>query len=709
MTQTELVHYGVEDGIAVISVDNPPVNALAPGMREGVISFLEKANGDDSVDAIVLIGEGKNFIAGADIRQFGQARSVSTRTSTAAIDSSAKPVVAAVQGYALGGGLEHVLACHYRVATTGAKLGLPEVTLGVIPGGGGTQRLPRLVGPRKALQLILNGRPISAEEAEKLGIIDTLVPKGELRRSAIEFAKSISSKRPLPRVRDRNIDVDGESLATIIADARKAEAKSGQLLPAKDKAIACVEAAARLSFDEGLAFEERAFGELENSLEAKALRYAFFAEREARKVPEVDTSSVAPVKSAAIIGAGTMGGGIAMCFADANIPVKVLEASAEALERGLQRIKDTYAVKVKRGRLAQAEMDRRLQLIEGVQEYSAISDCDVAIEAVFERLDIKQDVFRKLDAVLKPGAMLLTNSSAIDIDAIADATSRPGDVAGAHFFAPANVMKLCEVVKGPRTLPATIARTMEMGRAIGKVCAVAGSCDGFVANRSRAPMMAEMMLMLEEGATPVQIDRVMEQFGYPKGPFAVNDISGLDVSYEGRKRRAAADPEYRKLHVPDRLVEMGRKGQKTGAGWYRYENGDRTPLVDDVVNQVIAEIAKEFGTPQREFSDEEILQRVLFASVNEACKILEDGKAYRSSDIDVMWLFGFGFPRHRGGLMFWADTIGATVIYREVSKWHGMYGKRWRPSKLLQQVAESGLRFRDVKPAIAESAEVSAS
>ncbi|MGO4329057.1 3-hydroxyacyl-CoA dehydrogenase NAD-binding domain-containing protein [Cupriavidus sp. 2TAF22] len=703
MTQTELVHYGVEDGIAVISVDNPPVNALAPGMREGMIASLERANGDDSVVAIVLIGEGKNFIAGADIRQFGQARSVSTRTSTAAIDSSAKPVVAAIQGYALGGGLEHALACHYRVATAGAKLGLPEVTLGVIPGGGGTQRLPRLVGPKKALQMIVGGRPISAEEAERIGVVDTLVPQGDLRRSAIDFAKAISAERPLPRLRDRNVEFREEDLGTIVADARNSEGKKGRLLPAPSKAIECVEAAARLSFDEGMAVEEQAFAELENSPEAKALRYAFFAEREARKVPDVVTSSMAPIRRAAIIGAGTMGGGIAMCFADAGIPVKVLETSAEALELGLKRITDTYATKVRRGSLTQPEMDRRLVLIEGVQEYNAISDCDVGIEAVFERLDVKQDVFRRLDAALKPGALLLTNSSAIDIDLIADATSRPGEVAGAHFFAPANVMKLCEVVKGPRTVPATIARTMEMGRAIGKVCAVAGSCDGFVANRSRAPMMAEMMLMLEEGATPEQIDSVMEQFGYPKGPFAVNDISGLDVSYEGRKRRAAADPEFRKLHVPDRLVEMGRKGQKTGAGWYRYENGDRTPIVDDVVKQVIADIAKEFGIVQRQFSDEEILHRVLFASVNEACKILEDGKAYRSSDIDVMWLFGFGFPRHRGGLMFWADTIGAPVIYREVSKWHALYGKRWRPARLLQEVAETGTRFRDVKPSNPEA------
>ena len=350
---------------------------------------------------------------------------------------------------------------------------------------------------------------------------------------------------------------------------------------------------------------------------------------------------------------------------------------------------------VKRGSITHAQMDERLSMIHGVTDYADIGDCDAVIEAVFERVDLKQEVFGRLDEVMKPGALLLTNSSAIDIDIMANATKRPQAVAGAHFFAPANVMRLCEVVRGSATPIETIARTMKMARDLGKVAAVAGSCDGFAANRSRTPMMTEMMLMLEEGALPEQIDRIMVAFGYPMGPFAVNDMSGLDVSYEGRKRRASADPEYRKLHIPDRMVEMGRKGQKTGAGWYRYAEGDRTPHPDDVVRQVIADVAKEFGIAQRTFSDEEILQRALFASVNEACRILDEGKAYRASDIDVMWLYGFGFPRHRGGLMFWADSIGAPAILAQAREWNDRYGKRWKPSALLERVAADGGRLRD--------------
>src|SRR6185295_17973157 len=399
------------------------------------------------------------------------------------------------------------------------------------------------------------------------------------------------------------------------------------------------------------------------------------------------------------IGAGTMGGGIAMCFADFGIPVKVLEVSREVLDKGMQRVRDNYAVSVKRGSLTQAEMDKRLPLIQPVERYEDIADSDVVIEAVLERVDVKKDVFTKLDAVMKPGALLLTNSSAIDTDIMAGVTKRPQDVAGAHFFAPANVMKLFEVVKGTKTSVETLAGAMKVGRDIGKISAVAGTCDGFAANRSRAPFVTEMMLMLEEGVLPEQVDKVMVNFGYPMGPFAVSDLSGLDISYDTRKRRAAADPNYRKLHVPDRLVEMGRKGQKTGAGWYRYEKGDRTPHPDEVVKSVIAEVAKEFNIPQRTFSDEEILRRLLLASVNEACKILEEGKAYRASDIDVMWLHGFGFPRYRGGLMFWADTVGSIEILRQIEEWHERYGARWKPSNLLRQIADAGGLFKDAKGA----------
>ncbi|MDR6860917.1 3-hydroxyacyl-CoA dehydrogenase NAD-binding domain-containing protein [Variovorax guangxiensis] len=700
MSEVQSVKYAVEDGVGVITIDNPPVNALGPGVREGIMQALANGNADPAVRSFVLIGTGRNFMAGADIRQFGGARPVSTRTSAAAIAASAKPVVAALHGYALGGGLEHALACHYRVAARNVRVGLPEVSLGIVPAGGGTQRLTRLIGPKAALEVIVSGRHVEASEALRLGILDEIVEDADLRAAAVQYALRAAEVRPLPSAQgDVLKPLPADELAALFEAARKSLSRKSRHLKAPLHALALVEAATSMSFDDGVALEQKLFEELENTDEAKALRYAFFAEREAAKIP--GTSGLAqpePVRSAAIVGGGTMGGGIAMAFADSGIEVKVLDMSQEALERGLKRIRDNYAVSVKRGSITQAQMDERLAKIRGVTDYAGIGDCDAVIEAVFERVELKQEVFAKLDEVMKPGALLLTNSSAIDIDVMAKATRRPEDVAGAHFFAPANVMKLCEVVRGSATRIQTIARTMKMARDLGKVGAVAGSCDGFAANRSRTPMMTEMMLMLEEGALPEQIDRIMVAFGYPMGPFAVNDMSGLDVSYEGRKRRAAADPEYRKLHIPDRMVEMGRRGQKTGAGWYRYAEGDRTPHPDDVVKQVIAEVANEFGIAQRTFSDDEILQRALFASVNEACRILEEGKAYRASDIDVMWLYGFGFPRHRGGLMYWADSVGTPAILAQVRQWHERYGKRWKPSALLERIAASGGRLRDAVP-----------
>jgi len=692
------VNYETQDGIAVMTVSNPPLNALGPGIREGIVEGIARAQADPMVAAIVLIGEGRNFIAGADIRQFGKPRTVTSARSTAALESSAKPIVAAIDGYALGGGLEHALACHYRIATARAKVGLPEVKIGIIPGGGGTQRLPRLIGPQAAMEIIVSGRHVLADEARKLGIIDQLVDERDLRSAAIKYAKGIAAKRPLPLVRDRTELLADAKRSDMFNAMRKSIVRKARDQKAPYHAIAAVEAAVSASFEDGLKAERTLFAELENSDEAKALRYAFFAEREVAKIPGASTDlKPAKVSSVAIVGAGTMGGGIAMSIAEHGIPVKMLEASKEALEKGFQRVRDTYAASVRRGSITPDEVERRLALIQPVQSYDEIGSCDVVIEAVFERIDVKKDVFTKLDAAAKPGAMLLTNSSAIDIDLMAQVTKRPQDVAGAHFFAPANVMKLCEVVRGTKTSLETIVRAMKLAKDIGKISAVAGSCDGFAANRSRAPFITEMMLMLEEGALPEQIDQVMVEFGYPLGPFAVNDISGLDISYDTRKRRAAADPTYRKLHVPDRLVEMGRKGQKTGAGWYRYESGDRTPHADDAVKKVIADIAKEFNIEQRTLSDDEILRRLLLASVNEACKILEEGKAYRASDIDVMWLHGFGFPRYRGGLMFWADTIGAKEICRQIEEWHKRYGRRWKPSALLQEIARSGSQLRDAK------------
>jgi 3-hydroxyacyl-CoA dehydrogenase len=692
-----LVRFDVEDSVGVITIDNPPVNALAPGVRDGIVEAVEKGEADGSVKAMVLIGAGRSFIAGADIRAFGKPRPTPRRTTYDALDGSKKPVVAAIHGYALGGGLEIAQACHYRIAVPTAKVGLPEVLIGILPGGGGTQRLPRLIGPKAALDMIVTGRHVPAEEARKLGVLDAVVPGKDLRKEAIAFAKQVAGKRPPPRVRDMNAKL-AEAQPGMFEAMRKSIARKARNQKAPYACIDCVEASTTMPFDEGIKFERAKFAELENSDEAKALRYAFFSEREVAKIPGLPKDLVLPeIRTAAVVGAGTMGGGITMSFADFGFPVKLLDASPEVLAKGMQRIRDNYAVSVKRGSLAQEEMDKRLALIEPVETYEAIAECDVVIEAVFEQMPVKKEVFAKLDAVMKPGALLYSNTSALDIDEIANVTKRPEVVAGTHFFVPANVMKTFEVVNGARTSPATLAAAMKLGRDIGKVSAYAGNCDGFVANRSRIPFNLEQGLMVEEGALPEQVDKVMVDFGYPVGPFAVNDMSGLDISYDTRKRRAAADPNYRGLPITDRLVEMGRLGQKTGKGWYRYEKGDRTPIVDPEVHGVIKEVAGQMGVEQRTFSDEEILRRLLFSSVNEACKILEEGKALRASDIDVMWLNGFGFPRYRGGLMFWADGIGAREVYNQIAAWHQRYGARWRPSRLLQELAERGGLLRELK------------
>jgi 3-hydroxyacyl-CoA dehydrogenase len=694
-----LVRFDVEGGVGVITIDNPPVNALGPGVRDGIVEALVQGEADPNVKAMVIIGAGRSFIAGADIRQFGKPRAMPKRPVYDVVDDGTKAVVAAIHGYALGGGLEIALACHYRVAVPDAKVGLPEVLIGILPGGGGTQRLPRLIGPKAAMEMIVSGRHVPASEAKKLGVIDTIVEGSDLRKEAIAYAERIADRRPLPRVRDR-----ADRLAEAKADPgmfeamRKSIARKARNQKAPYHCVACVEAAVRRPFDEGLKLERELFAELESSDEAKALRYAFFAEREVAKIPGQPKDMVPPeIKTAAVVGAGTMGGGIAMSLADFDFPVKLLDVSPEVLAKGMQRIRDNYTVSVKRGSLAQEEMDRRLALIEPVDNYEAIADCDAVIEAVFEQMPVKKEVFTKLDATVKPGAFLFTNTSALDIDEIASVTRRPEAVAGTHFFVPANIMRTFEVVNGARTSPVTLAAAMKLGRDIGKISAYAGNCDGFVANRSRIPFNLEQGLMVEEGALPEQVDKVMVDFGYPVGPFAVNDMSGLDISYDTRKRRAAADPNYRGLPVTDRLVEMGRLGQKTGRGWYRYEKGDRTPNVDPEVHRIIKVVAQERGFQQRAFTDEEILRRLLFSSVNEACKILEEGKALRASDIDVMWLNGFGFPRYRGGLMYWADKIGAREVYNQIAIWHQRYGTRWRPSRLLQEVAERGGLLREIK------------
>ncbi len=698
------VSFTREGEVGLVTVDYPPVNALGPGVPEGIINALKQGAADPSIKAIVLIGAGRSFIAGADIRRFGTGRPLLPLGQRVydVLDASAKPVVAAIHGYALGGGLEIAMACHYRVAVASAKVGLPKVLIGLIPGGGGTQRLPRLAGPKAALEMIASGRHVPAEEARILGILDKVFPDGaDLRAEAVAFAKRIADTRPLPRVRDRADRLAESEQDPGLFDAmRKSIARRARNQKAPYSCILAVEAACSLPFDQGIAREHELFAELENSDEARALRYAFFAEREAAKLPDIPSDvEPHPFGVAAVIGAGTMGGGIAMIFADHGYRVKIMDATPEALESGMARIRANYVTSVRRGSLAQDDMERRLSRIEPVAGYEAIRDADVAIEAAFEKMDVKRPIFRALDQVMKPGALILSNTSALDVDQLAAETSRPQDVAGAHFFSPANVMKLLEVVRGAQSSAKTLVSTMAMGRKIGKVCVMAGNTDGFVANRSRAPFNTEMVILLEEGCLPEQVDKVMVDFGYPMGPFAVGDLAGLDIGLASRKRRAAQNPNYRKLPIADRIAEMGRFGQKTGAGWYRYEKGDRTPHPDPEVARIIKNVAAEMGMPQRAFTDQEILHRLLFSSVNEACRILEEGKAYRASDIDVMWLHGFGFPRYRGGLMYWADQIGVRAVYEQIASWHQHYGERWEPSRLLRELAQAGTPFREAKPA----------
>jgi 3-hydroxyacyl-CoA dehydrogenase len=695
---SDLVSWTNRDRIAVVTVNNPPVNALSPGVPEGIVDGIEAANANEAIDAIVLIGSGRGFIAGADIKHLGKPRSEKAGRLHEVLEGSHKPVVAAIHGHALGGGLEVALECNYRVAVCSAKVGLPEVLIGVLPGAGGTQRLPRVAGPAAALEMIVTGRHVPAAEAESLGILDAVVADCELEAAACEFATKIAGNLPAPKVRDRDEKLNGYAPGDeTFAAMRKKIARKARNQRAPYACIEAVEAAVSLPFEDGIEKERELFLSVVNADEAKALRYAFFAERAARNVPGVARSTPErSFESLGVIGAGTMGGGIAMSCANAGLDVHVLEIDEAALERGMARVRGNYETSVKRGSITADEMALRLGRIKGVSDYAALADCDFIIEAVFEDMAVKRQVFEAVDAVAKPGAILATNSSALSIDELAAFTKRPQDVVGTHFFSPANVMALLEIVRGEATSADVLQTSMAFGRRIGKVSAVCGNCYGFLANRSRAPFGLETGALVLEGATPVQIDRVMFDFGYPVGPFVVNDIAGIDVGYMVRQTKKAEDPDnYEPNPVADRLYEMGRLGQKTNAGFYRYEEGSRTPLPDPEVDAVIAEVAAAAGMELRVLSDEEILHRLLFASVNEASRILEEGVAYRPSDVDVMWAGGFNFPRYRGGLMFWADQIGSRRIYDQIRVWHQRYGKRWTPAPLLQQLAENNQSFAD--------------
>ncbi|MFO1306069.1 MAG: 3-hydroxyacyl-CoA dehydrogenase NAD-binding domain-containing protein [Burkholderiales bacterium] len=696
-----LVRLEQDGDVAVIVIDNPPVNALSPGVGEGIVAALDRALADPAVIAIVLMGAGRSFIAGADIRTFGKGvvRPPIGERPSDKLDMATKPIVAAIHGYALGGGLEYALACHYRIATATAKVGLPEVLIGVIPGGGGTQRLPRLIGPRAALDLIVSGRHVPAPEAHAMGLLDALVPQGEdLRTAAVAFARRVSGVRPLPRVANATARMDeARADPQVFDDKRKAIAREARNRVAPFRCIDLVEAAVLRPIDEGMRYERQVFEALENAPEARGLRYAFFAEREAAKLPDVPQPPVvAPVSEVAVVGAGTMGSGIAMACADAGLRVRLLDASPELGTRAMGRIAALYEASVARGRLDRAEADRRIALIAPVDDYAALANANVAVEAVYEDLAVKEAVFRSLDRVMPPGSLLLTNTSTIDVDAIAAATRRPQDVAGAHFFSPAHVMKLLEVIRGARTSDATLAGTVAFGKRLSKVNVVVRNREGFLTSRSRTPFTNEMVLLLEEGALPEDVDRVMVEFGYPMGPFAVSDLAGLDIAYAVRRRKAELDPAFRSLPIADAMVERGRLGQKAGKGWYRYGEDRRTPMPDPEVAALIADFARVRNAARPD--DEQILRRLLFAGVNEICRIVDEGLVYRASDVDVAWVHGFGFPRYRGGPLFWADGIGAREVHAELERWQDVHGERYAPAPLLAQVARSGGLLREMRP-----------
>ncbi|HXP77499.1 MAG TPA: 3-hydroxyacyl-CoA dehydrogenase NAD-binding domain-containing protein [Stellaceae bacterium] len=690
------VAYSQQGSVAVLTIDNPPVNALSVAVRQGMIDGIERAIADPAVAAVVVIGKGKTFIAGADIREFGKPpQPPRLSVAIAALEASPKPVVAAIDGVALGGGLEVALGCHFRVATPRAQVGLPEVKIGIVPGAGGVERLPRVAGLEAAIKMIVSGDPARAPQAAKLGIVDAVV-EGDLLTEAVAFAQRVvAEKKPLRRLREVPIETGGKDWRALLASARATAAKQtrGQISP--QRAIDCIENALTLPFDKAFAETARIIGELIPSEQAKALRYAFFSEREAAKLPDIDASVQAkPLNTAAVIGAGTMGAGIAMCFADAGTPVQLLESSAAALDRGLARIDGLYAEMVQKGRITPEDKAKRVELIAKATSYDAIGQADIVIEAAFEEMGVKKEVFAKLDRAMKPGAVLATNTSTLDVNEIASATKRPESVIGLHFFSPANVMRLLEIVRGAKTAKDVVATSQVLARRIGKVGVVCGVCHGFVANRSRGQLTREANFLVDEGALPHQVDKVLYDFGMPMGPFAVADLAGIDVSWRVRRSQDATRPkDLRYSPTADRVHDAGRLGQKTAKGWYRYEPGNRAPLPDPEVEAIILQSSRDQGITRRPISDDEILARCLYASINECAKILEEGIALRASDIDVMWLYGFGFPRWRGGPMYYADTVGVAKVYDAVREFHRQHGKLWEPSPLLAKLAESGKTF----------------
>ncbi|MGY3103571.1 MULTISPECIES: 3-hydroxyacyl-CoA dehydrogenase NAD-binding domain-containing protein [unclassified Bradyrhizobium] len=674
--------------IAVIRINNPPVNALSAHVRDGLLENFQRVLASDA-EAVVLICEGRTFIAGADITEFGsQIKGASLFQVQAALENSTKPVVAAIHGTALGGGLEVALCTHYRVAVASAKVGLPEVALGLIPGAGGTQRLPRIVGVEKALDIVTSGRHVTAIEALAMGLVDEIVEEGKLKQGAIAFAlKVLAEGGRLVRIRDKTAKLEtAKGHPEIFDNFRKANARKFRGVMAPEYNIRSIQAAVNSSsFDEGLRVEQQLFAELLSGPQSRAQRYYFFAERQARKIPDVpDGTSTRPINKVGILGGGTMGGGIAMNFANAGVPVTIVEVKQEALDRGLGVIRSNYERTAARGGLTPAQVRQRMDLLSGSLAMEDFADCDLIIEAVFERMDIKKQVFAKLDSICKPGAILATNTSELNVDEIAAVTTRPEDVIGLHFFSPANVMKLLEVIRGDKTAKDVIATSMDLAKKIGKIAVLAGVCHGFIGNRILTPREREARKLVLEGASPWDVDRVLYEFGFPMGSFRMADLAGLDL---GWVREESTGSTLREV-----LCEMGRFGQKSGAGYYDYDdnrNANPSPVTERIIRDFIAKS----GKIPRTISDGEIIERCLYPMINEGAKILEEGKALRASDIDVVWVNGYGWPVYRGGPMYYADQIGLDKLLGKMKELQLRLGDDFKPAHLLEKLVADGKTF----------------
>lgn len=696
--QPNSTQYDVRGSVAVVRLDNPPVNGLGYSLRTGIVAGLDKALADDKVQAIVLIGSDRAFSGGADVKEFGTPKAGMDPNLGAvirAVEDSPKPVIAAIGGMALGGGLELAMGAHFRVAKPDAQLGLPEVKLGLLPGAGGTQRLPRLIGLEAALNIIVSGAPTPAKKFEGTPLLDAII-EGDLLAGALAFAeKAVADKLPLKRVRDLKVKAPGAD--AFLQFARNTVGAMSKNFPAPLKCVEAVAASVNQPFDQGLKYERELFMQLMTTPESRALRHIFNAERAASKVSDIpEDTPLREIKRVGMIGAGTMGVGITMNFINVGIPVALLEMKQEALDKGLATIRKNYENSMAKGKLTQAQLDERMALVTPTLEYSAFKDVDLVIEAVFESMEVKEKVFKTLDEVCKPGCILASNTSALNLDQIAQFTKRPQDVVGLHFFSPANVMRLLEVVRGAKTGKDVLATSMALAKKIKKIAVVSGVCDGFIGNRIVARYGQASNELLNAGASPSQIDNALQKFGLAMGIYRMGDLAGLDIGYAGRKRRKEANPAAYISIVADRLAEAGRFGQKTGAGWYRYEAGKRDPIVDPAVDKIIEDFRKERGLTARKVSDEEIIERCIYAMVNEGARILEEGIAQRASDIDIVYLNGYGFPAHRGGPMLYADTVGLATVVRalkRIAAEPGADAKFWQPAPLLLKLAEEGKTF----------------